>query len=47
MQLPITHRLEGWVWRCSCGERGPLAPDRETARQSFIVHREQKRERVQ
>jgi len=46
-QAPPIRYPEGFVWRCSCGERGPLAPDRETARQSFIVHREKKRERVQ
>lgn len=47
MQLPIVHRPEGWVWRYTCGDRGHAVTDRETARQSFIVHREQKRERVQ
>jgi len=47
MLLPITHRPEGWVWRCTGGDGGPLAPDGGAARQSFIVHREQKRERVQ
>lgn len=36
MLLPITHRPEGWVWRCTCGDRGQLAPDREAARQSLV-----------
>ena len=22
MLLPITHRPEGWQWRCTCGDRG-------------------------
>ena len=47
MQLPITHRPEGWVWRCTCGDRGHAVADRDTARRGHIVHKEQKRERVQ
>lgn len=46
-QLPLIRRPEGWQWRCSCGTRGPLNPDRDTARRSFILHREQAGERIQ
>lgn len=43
MLLPITHRPEGWQWRCTCGDRGHAVADRDTARRGHIVHKEQKR----
>lgn len=46
MPLP-PQRPGGWQWRCTCGVRGPLVADWETANQGYIVHREMKKERIQ
>ncbi len=47
MLMRVVHVEAGFRWVCTCGDRGHAVADRDTARRGHIVHKEQKRERVQ